>query len=217
MRAGRLARQTVGSGPGHRQWVAAGLGASCGHRRARHAELHLEHAISGGADRRAGAAALLALLAFPLPVRRPPPSDEPPRPWQPGRVTTSVAVVAAAAVISGIAGVIVGGAALGLRHLLRRREKLCEAVTVALAAGGLISGAVLSQNPWRSVDGYAGHSVGVQLLALVSVAMLAASAVPTSGRLAADLAAGMSSCSKIPSDRTNKLTFENLSYSVSSN
>ena len=133
---------------------------------------------------------LLALLAF-LPVRRPPPSDEPPRPWQPGRVTTSVAVVAAAAVISGIAGVIVGGAALGLRHLLRRREKLCEAVTVALAAGGLISaGAVLSQNPWRSVDGYAGHSVGVQLLALVSVAMLAASAVPTSGRLAADSAAG---------------------------
>ena len=143
---------------------------------------------------------LLALLAFSpcpsggrctQPVQRPPPSDEPPRPWQPGRVTTSVAVVAAAAVISGIAGVIVGGAALGLRHLLRRREKLCEAVTVALAAGGLISaGAVLSQNPWRSVDGYAGHSVGVQLLALVSVAMLAASAVPTSGRLAADLAAG---------------------------
>ncbi len=133
---------------------------------------------------------LLALLAF-LPVRRPPPSDEPPRPWQPGRVTTSVAVVAAAGVISGIAGVIVGSAALGLRHLLRRREKLCEALTVALAAGGLISaGAVLSQNPWRSVDGYAGHSVGVQLLALVSVAMLAASAVPTSGRLAADSAAG---------------------------
>jgi len=27
----------------------------------------------------------------------------------------------------------------------------------------------------------------------------------------------MSSCSKIPSDRTNKLTFEYLGYSVSSN
>src|SRR6185437_4428974 len=81
---------------------------------------------------------VLALLAF-LPVRRPRPLDEPARPWQPGRVTTSVAVIAAAAVISGIAGVILGGAALGVRHLLRRREKLCEAVTVALAAGGLIS------------------------------------------------------------------------------
>ena len=64
---------------------------------------------------------LLALLAF-LPVRRPRPADEPARPWQPGQVTASVAVVVAAAVISGIAGVIVGGAALGLRYLLRRRE-----------------------------------------------------------------------------------------------
>jgi arabinofuranan 3-O-arabinosyltransferase len=74
------------------------------------------------------------------------------------------------------------GAALGLRYLLSPREKLCEAVTVGAAAGGLIlAGAVLSQNPWRSVDGYVGHSAGVQLLALVSVAMLAASTV-TAGR-----------------------------------
>jgi arabinofuranan 3-O-arabinosyltransferase len=102
-------------------------------------------------------------------------------------VTTSVAVVAVAAMISGVAGVVVGGAALGVRYFLRRREKLCEAVTVGLAAGGLtLAGAVLSQNPWRSVDGYAGHSPGVQLLALVSVAMLAASTVSTRGRLAAD-------------------------------
>ena len=129
---------------------------------------------------------LLALLAF-LPVRRPRPAEEPARPWHPGQVTASVAVVVAAAVISGIAGVIVGGAALGVRYLLRRRESLCEAVTVSVAAGGLIvAGAVLSQNPWRSVDGYAGHSVGVQLLALVSVAMLAASTVSIRGRLAAD-------------------------------
>ena len=64
-----------------------------------------------------------------------------------------------------------------MRHLLRDREKLCDAVTVGVAAGGLIlAGAVLSQNPWRSVDGYVGHSAGVQLLALVSRrAMLAAS------------------------------------------
>jgi arabinofuranan 3-O-arabinosyltransferase len=120
---------------------------------------------------------LLALLAF-LPVRRPRPTAEAARPWQPGRVATSVAVVAAAAVISGIPGAIVGGAALGVRYLLRNRERLCEAVTVGLAAGGLtLAGALLSQNPWRSVDGYAGHSAGVQLLALVSVAMLAASTV----------------------------------------
>ncbi|MDT5017620.1 MAG: arabinofuranan 3-O-arabinosyltransferase [Mycobacterium sp.] len=120
---------------------------------------------------------LLALLAF-VPVRRPRPAAEAALPWQPGRVTTSVAVVAAAAVISGIPGGLVGGAALGLRYVLRNREKLCETVTVGLTAGGLtLAGAILSQNPWRSVDGYAGHSAGVQLLALVSVAMLAASTV----------------------------------------
>ena len=80
------------------------------------------------------------------------------------------AVLAAGAVISGVAGVVVVGAALGMRYLLRERQKLCEAVTVGTAAGGLIlAGAVLSQYPWRSVDGYVGHSPGVQLLALISV------------------------------------------------
>jgi arabinofuranan 3-O-arabinosyltransferase len=119
---------------------------------------------------------LLGLLAF-LPVRRPRAPDEPARPWQPGPVTTSVAVLAVTAAISGIVGLVVGGAALAVRYFLRRREKLCEAVTVGVAAGGLIlAGAVLSQNPWRSVDGYVGHSAGVQLLALASLAMLAASA-----------------------------------------
>jgi arabinofuranan 3-O-arabinosyltransferase len=63
-----------------------------------------------------------------------------------------------------------------VRHLLGTRERLCDAVTVTTTAGGLIlAGVVLSQNPWRSVGGYVGHSAGVQLLALISVAMLAAS------------------------------------------
>jgi arabinofuranan 3-O-arabinosyltransferase len=47
-----------------------------------------------------------------------------------------------------------------------------------LSASGLIlAGATLSRHPWRSVDGYAGHSAGVQLLALISLAALAASTV----------------------------------------
>jgi len=131
---------------------------------------------------------LLALLAF-LPVRRPRAPDEHARPWQPGSAPTSVAVLAAGAVISGVAGVVVVGAALGMRYLLRRREKLCDAVTVGATAGGLIlAGAVLSQNPWRSVDGYVGHSTGVQLLALVSVAMVAASTVAMTWRADVDTA-----------------------------
>jgi arabinofuranan 3-O-arabinosyltransferase len=124
---------------------------------------------------------LLALLAF-LPARRPKPDAPPARPWRPGPATTAVAVVVVAAAISGFAGAVVGGAALGLRYLLRRREKLCEAITIGITAGGLIlAGAVLSQYPWRSVDGYVGHSWAVQLLALASVAMLAASTVTVVG------------------------------------
>lgn len=125
---------------------------------------------------------LLALLAF-LPVRRREPQQEPVHTWQPGRWPVSAAVLVFGAVVSGLAGAVVVGAALGLRYVLRNREKLCDAVTVTAAAGGLIlAGAVLSQNPWRSVDGYAGHSAGVQLLALISVAMVAASVVPTGPR-----------------------------------
>ena len=158
---------------------------------------------------------LLALLAF-LPVRRPRPTDEPARPWQPGRMTTSVAVVAVAAMISGIAGVIVGGAAVGLRYLLRRREKLCEAVTVGVAAGGLIvAGAVLSQNPWRSVDGYAGHSAGVQLLALISLVMLAASAATTSRPADLECLSDAGSRSSRPDRRSAKLRRQQVPSSTS--
>nr|WP_099037668.1 alpha-(1->3)-arabinofuranosyltransferase family protein [Mycobacterium neglectum] len=120
---------------------------------------------------------VLALLAF-LPARRRVDPDDPARPWRPGRWPTSAAALAVGAVISGVAGIVVVATALGVRYLLRNRERLCDTVTVTTTAGGLIlAGAVLSQNPWRSVDGYVGHSVGVQLLALISVAMLAASAV----------------------------------------
>ncbi|MDG5482401.1 DUF3367 domain-containing protein [Mycolicibacterium gadium] len=121
---------------------------------------------------------VLALLAF-VPARRRTEPDEPARVWRPGRWPTTAAVLAVGALISGVAGVIVVGIAVGLRYLLRNRERLRDTVTVTTTAGGLIlAGAVLSQYPWRSVDGYVGHSVGVQLLALVSVAMLAASVVP---------------------------------------
>ncbi|CQD25359.1 F5/8 type C domain-containing protein [Mycolicibacterium conceptionense] len=73
---------------------------------------------------------------------------------------------------------LVAGAALGSRYLLRGRERWCERLTVTVAAGGLIlAGAALSQYPWRSVDGYVGHSPWVQLAALLSVVFVAASAV----------------------------------------
>lgn len=121
---------------------------------------------------------VLALLAL-LPTRRRPPHEDPVPVWRPHPLAVGAAALLAGAAISGVTGVVAVGVALGIRRLLCHREKLCETITVGAAASGLIlAGAVLSQNPWRSVDGYVGHSWGVQLLALVSVAAVAASTVP---------------------------------------
>ena len=127
---------------------------------------------------RAGMAAGLALLPLLAALacwrtRRRRDDDHPARPWASG-AWAAVAVLGAGAVIAGVAGVVVVGAALGLRYALRGRRS--DEVGAALSAAGLIlAGAMLSRHPWRSVDGYAGHSAGVQLLALISLAALAAS------------------------------------------
>jgi arabinofuranan 3-O-arabinosyltransferase len=124
---------------------------------------------------------LLVLLAF-WPVRRPRQDAQPAKPWQPGPIAAGVAVVAMGFAISGVVGVAVVGAALWARYALRARPSSSKRVTVGMAAGGLIlAGAALSRYPWRSVDGYVGHEWGVQLLALLSVAMLAATLVPEAG------------------------------------
>ncbi len=107
--------------------------------------------------------------------------DAPARPWKPG-AWAAVAVLACGAVIAGAVGVMVVGAALGLRYALRGR-RLDRATMVLSAAGLILAGAVLSRHPWRSVDGYVGHSANVQLLALISVAVLAASAVTVTNRV----------------------------------
>ena len=118
---------------------------------------------------------LLALLAlWRTRTRR---GDAPALPWAPG-AWAAVGVLAASAVIAGVAGVVVAGTVLGLRYALRHRERWRDRFTVWLSAGGLIlAGAMLSRHPWRSVDGYAGHSANVQLLALISLVAVAARAV----------------------------------------
>jgi arabinofuranan 3-O-arabinosyltransferase len=118
---------------------------------------------------------LLALMAW-WPQRHRPRDDRPARPWVPG-AWAAPAVLTAGAVIAGVVGAVVFGAALGLQWALRNRPRRRDVVTVWFSAGGLIlAGAALSRHPWRSVDGYAGHSAGVQLLALISLAALVASA-----------------------------------------
>ncbi|QUR65990.1 alpha-(1-_3)-arabinofuranosyltransferase [Mycobacterium spongiae] len=128
---------------------------------------------------------ILALLAFPTRRRRRGDDEPPAQPWTPG-AGAAIAVLAWGAVIAGAAGAVAVGAALGLQYALRHRDQLRDRITVGVSAGGLIlAGAALSRHPWRSVDGYAGHSAGVQLLALISLAALAAAVVtPTLARRA---------------------------------
>lgn len=117
---------------------------------------------------------VLALLAC-WRTRKRGTQDPPARPWRPG-VWAAVPALAAGAVIAGAAGVAVLGAALGLRYALGARR--WARLGMAGSAGGLIlAGAALSRQPWRSVDGYAGHAGYVQLLALISLAALTASVV----------------------------------------
>jgi arabinofuranan 3-O-arabinosyltransferase len=118
---------------------------------------------------------LLALLAW-WPQRRRS-TDPAARPWTPG-LWAAMPVLAVGAIIAGVTGVVIFAAALGLQWVLRRSPQRRDSVTLWLSASGLIlAGATLSRHPWRSVDGYAGHSAGVQLLALISLAALAASTV----------------------------------------
>ena len=126
-----------------------------------------------------GGLALLPMLlvaAF-VPGRRRQTTPPAVRPWCPPIAVRGAAVIVAATVISGLAGAMVAGAALALGQLFRRNERITRVATLGTAAGGLVlAGAILSQNPWRSVDGYVGHSAGVQLLALLSVVAVAVSA-----------------------------------------
>ncbi|MCX2931903.1 alpha-(1-_3)-arabinofuranosyltransferase [Mycobacterium sp. CVI_P3] len=119
---------------------------------------------------------LLLLLAL-VPPRRPPRRRDPARPWT-LPVLAGAGVLAAGGLIAGVGGLVVFGAAIVLGYLLRRRTGLRDRVTLAASACGLIAaGALLSRYPWRSVDGYIGHSPWVQGLALVALGALAASGV----------------------------------------
>ena len=130
-----------------------------------------------------GGLALLPVLLLMAVVagRRATTDGEPAEPWRARPIASGAAAIALGFVVSGFAGIFVVGAAIGIRYLLRARRRLSDDVTVALVAGGFtLAGATLSIYPWRSVDGYVGHDWGVQFLALISVAALAASVVPVS-------------------------------------
>ncbi|CAM5744404.1 Alpha-(1-_3)-arabinofuranosyltransferase [Mycolicibacterium aubagnense] len=117
---------------------------------------------------------LLALLAL-LPMRRPV-EDKPTNTWQPRPAVVGVALVGFGFLVAGWAGLATMVAGIGIRYLLKSRVRWLDGWTVVASAAGLVgAGAMLSAYPWRSVDGYVGHSPWVQFLALISVAALATS------------------------------------------
>jgi arabinofuranan 3-O-arabinosyltransferase len=116
---------------------------------------------------------LLALALVPALRRRAP--DAAPRPWSP-RWAAGVGILGAGTLIGGAGGLAVFGGALLTGYLLRHRQRLRDQLTLLTVPAGLITaGVLLSRYPWRSVDGYIGHSPWVQLPALIALGALGAS------------------------------------------
>jgi arabinofuranan 3-O-arabinosyltransferase len=130
--------------------------------------------------------ALPAALPPPaLPAALPPPALPAALPWRPGLLGVA-GLLAAGTLIAGPAGLAIFGAALGAGQVMRRRRPRFDRITLyAVPVGLIVAGALLSRYPWRSVDGYVGHSAWVQLPALIGIAALAASLLPIDGPRAA--------------------------------
>jgi arabinofuranan 3-O-arabinosyltransferase len=133
-----------------------------------------------------GLALLPLLFALALiPGRRTRPDQQATAPYR-SRIGGAVGTLLVGAIIAGIAGAIVFGMAIAVAYLLRNQNHVRDRLTLWVAPLGLIlAGATLSRYPWRSVDGYVGHSPWVQLLALLALGALAASVLPTSGKSSA--------------------------------
>jgi arabinofuranan 3-O-arabinosyltransferase len=121
---------------------------------------------------------LLLLMAL-VGARRPVAVLPPTRPWRPGLLGVA-GLLAAGMLIAGPAGLAIFGAALGAAHLMRR-DRVDRITLFTVPVGLILAGALLSRYPWRSVDGYIGHSAWVQLPALIGIAALAASLFPPAG------------------------------------
>ncbi len=127
----------------------------------------------------AGLCLLPMLLAMALvPGRRPVRRYEPARPWAPGALGVA-GLLAAGALIGGAGGLAAFAVALAIGVRMRNRQPTFDRLTLFTVPAGLIlAGALLSRYPWRSTDGYIGHSPWVQLPALMALGALAASLLP---------------------------------------
>ncbi|MFD4180960.1 alpha-(1-_3)-arabinofuranosyltransferase family protein [Rhodococcus sp. NPDC058514] len=131
----------------------------------------------------------LLLLAV-LPNRRRATPGPAPRTWH--AVTVGyLGVLALATVIAGLPGAVVAVLVTGLALVLRARRGPASAARILVGvagAGTMISVALLSTGPWRAMDGYVGHSVLVQLPALIAVVSVGLAALPLAASARASLA-----------------------------
>lgn len=117
---------------------------------------------------------------------RRPEGHEPPARTYGGRLPAAVGLVAAAGILTGPVGVTVALIALVVAGPLRARlgsERVATGLVVVSGTSYLLAAIALAAGPWRSSDGYAGTSAGIQLLAVIAVvaAGVSAIAVPPEG------------------------------------
>ncbi|MBJ8347723.1 DUF3367 domain-containing protein [Antrihabitans sp. YC2-6] len=120
----------------------------------------------------------LALLAT-IPARRRNTAPAP-RPWR-SRIAAGIGLLGLTFVIAGPVGAIVTAAvAAGTAYVARKRGSITARQALVGLAGTAcaVSIAALSTGPWRSPDGYVGHSWWVQAPALLAVIALGLSALP---------------------------------------
>lgn len=128
---------------------------------------------------------LLPLFALALwPRRRPAPDPGPaPRTWRSG-VAGLVGVAAAAVVVAGAVGagvVLAGAVALAVAAGRWGSTVAARILVVTAGASTMLAMALLSTGPWRSPDGYVGHSFLIQFAALVGLVAVGLAALPPMG------------------------------------
>ena len=105
--------------------------------------------------------------------------DYSPTPWR-SRVPGWTALAAASVVVAGVVGIVAVGVVAALASMLNRRygTRVHDRALVGVAVGGaMLSMTLLSTGPWRSPDGYVGHSYAIQLAALLALVAVAVSAL----------------------------------------
>lgn len=98
-----------------------------------------------------------------------------PRPWR-SRVVGALGLVAAATIIAGPVGTALSAAFLAASQFADRHTT--RFLAAAAGIGTALSAAALSTGAWRAPDGYMGHSLWVQLPALIAVIAVGLAALP---------------------------------------